>query len=189
MSDYENAPELTPDTQLLIPNWNRFQHYKDRRPTWIKLYTDVLDNPQFLGLSMASRGLLMTIWVTYASNSCHICAKDVSRFCHRSASYYQLIELNQAGFLEFAASTSLAKSLPRIRERERKDLALAKNEKTAQRELLSRALDLAADWQGGSSESFDDLLDALERELHAELPQSQRYKLWDEALKRQRPQP
>ena len=32
-----------------IVNWDKFQHYKDRRPVWIKLHLDLLDNDDYLG--------------------------------------------------------------------------------------------------------------------------------------------
>lgn len=35
---------------LRIRNFEKFQHYKDRNPPWIKLYTALLDDIDFLGL-------------------------------------------------------------------------------------------------------------------------------------------
>ena len=32
---------------MRIKNWNRFQHFKDRKPPWIKLYRDILDDLAF----------------------------------------------------------------------------------------------------------------------------------------------
>jgi len=46
-----------------IKNWQNFQHYKDRKPLWIKLYRDVLDSIDFAALSgMAAKNLIM-IWL------------------------------------------------------------------------------------------------------------------------------
>ena len=28
---------------ITIPNWEKFQHYKDRKPYWIKVYIDIID--------------------------------------------------------------------------------------------------------------------------------------------------
>lgn len=36
---------------LSIKNWRRFQHYRDRRPDWVKLYIDLLDDADFTQLS------------------------------------------------------------------------------------------------------------------------------------------
>src|SRR5690606_19747530 len=32
---------------LTVKNFERFQHYKDRNPPWIKLYNDLLDDYEF----------------------------------------------------------------------------------------------------------------------------------------------
>ena len=42
-----------------VRNWQKFQHYRDRNPPWIKVYTELLDNAEFLALPEASNGLLM----------------------------------------------------------------------------------------------------------------------------------
>src|SRR5688500_4578177 len=48
---------------LVVKNFEHFQHYKDRRPPWIKLYNAVLEDYAFLSLSDASRGHLMLLWL------------------------------------------------------------------------------------------------------------------------------
>ncbi len=30
-----------------IKGWVKFQHFKDRRPPWIKLYRDILEDPDW----------------------------------------------------------------------------------------------------------------------------------------------
>lgn len=46
-----------------IKNWERFQHYKKRNPSWIKLYTSLLDSYEFLSLPDSTKwqwiGILM----------------------------------------------------------------------------------------------------------------------------------
>ena len=46
-----------------IKNWARFQHYKSRRPPWIKLHRTLLDDCIFLRLQTASRALAPLIWL------------------------------------------------------------------------------------------------------------------------------
>lgn len=48
---------------LAVKDYERFQHYRDRRPVWIKLYAELLDNWDFLQLSDAARGQLMMFWL------------------------------------------------------------------------------------------------------------------------------
>ena len=47
--------EMTAERYIVIPNWDEFQHYKDKtRPAWIKLYPRLLRNDEFLGSLQAS---------------------------------------------------------------------------------------------------------------------------------------
>jgi hypothetical protein len=48
---------------LEVKNWDHFQHYKDRRPPWIKLHAEVQDNYEFYHLPDASKAHLMGIWI------------------------------------------------------------------------------------------------------------------------------
>jgi len=48
---------------LEVKNWQKYQHYKDRRPPWIKLHVSVLNDSKFSMLSCASKGLLMQLWI------------------------------------------------------------------------------------------------------------------------------
>ena len=44
-------------------NWAKFQHFKDRSPPWIKLYKDVLDDPDWHDLDPKAAKLLIGIWL------------------------------------------------------------------------------------------------------------------------------
>lgn len=48
---------------LSVRNFERYQHYKDRTPPWIKLYNDVLDDYRFERLQDASKAHLILIWL------------------------------------------------------------------------------------------------------------------------------
>lgn len=54
--------------KLQVKNWNKFQHYKDRNPPWIKLATDIFQNYEFSRLEDASKLLAICIF-TLASRS------------------------------------------------------------------------------------------------------------------------
>lgn len=47
---------------LSVPNWEKFQHYKDRNPPWIKLNTDTFTEYDFGCLQDASKLLAICIW-------------------------------------------------------------------------------------------------------------------------------
>lgn len=56
--------ELEPDERYLtIKNWDRFQHYGDRVPPWIKLYNSLLENVEFASLPDHQKGQLVGIWL------------------------------------------------------------------------------------------------------------------------------
>lgn len=46
-----------------VKNFERFQHYKDRAPPWIKLYNELLEDYDFGLLPDALKGQLMCIWL------------------------------------------------------------------------------------------------------------------------------
>lgn len=50
-------------SKLTVKNWGEFQHYKDRRPPWIKLYRNLLDDQDFMCLPLASKALAPCLWL------------------------------------------------------------------------------------------------------------------------------
>lgn len=55
--------------RLRVKDWDRFQHYKDRSPPWIKLYNDLLENYEFACLPDASKAHLVAIWLLASRTS------------------------------------------------------------------------------------------------------------------------
>ena len=51
-----------------IRNWSKFQHFKDRRPPWIKLYRDLLDDKDWSKLDGDSAKFLVMIWLLASEN-------------------------------------------------------------------------------------------------------------------------
>lgn len=51
------------NNRLKVAGWDKFQHYKDRSPPWIKLHKGLLDNFDFQMLPVASRALAPMIWL------------------------------------------------------------------------------------------------------------------------------
>jgi hypothetical protein len=48
---------------LTVKNWADFQHYKGRRPPWIKLHRGLLDDYKFHRLPIASKALAPFLWL------------------------------------------------------------------------------------------------------------------------------
>ena len=104
---------------IVIPNWDRFQHYKDRRPVWIKLYPELLDDPAYLALPPATRCLLVELWMLYATSRgqvAHLTATLQRRLGHRVFTE-QIEALRDAGFIATVASKPLAQRRERERDR------------------------------------------------------------------------
>jgi len=51
-----------------VKNWQRFQHFKDRRPPWVKLHRDLLDDPDWHDLSGDEAKALVMIWLVASEN-------------------------------------------------------------------------------------------------------------------------
>ena len=48
---------------LRVKNWAQFQHFKDRRPPWIKLYRGILDDLEWHELDPVAAKSLVAIWL------------------------------------------------------------------------------------------------------------------------------
>jgi hypothetical protein len=48
---------------MKIRNWSKFQHFKDRRPPWVKLYRDILDDIEWHRLDGDSAKHLVMLWL------------------------------------------------------------------------------------------------------------------------------
>ena len=46
-----------------VKDWAKFQHFKDRSPPWVKLYRDILDDPDWHDLDAESSKALVMIWL------------------------------------------------------------------------------------------------------------------------------
>jgi hypothetical protein len=48
---------------MKIRNWSKFQHFKDRKPPWVKLYRDVLDDMEWYELDPLASKVLVMCWL------------------------------------------------------------------------------------------------------------------------------
>ena len=53
---------------LKIKNWHQFQHFKDRKPPWIKLYRDLLDDIVWHQISGEDAKTLIMLWLIASEN-------------------------------------------------------------------------------------------------------------------------
>ena len=48
---------------MRVKNWHKFQHFKDRKPPWVKLYRDILDDLEWYELDPEAAKSLVMIWL------------------------------------------------------------------------------------------------------------------------------
>ena len=84
-----------------VKNLEKHQHYKNRAPVWIKLYSSILDDFAFANLPDTSKFHLIAIWILASKNENRIpfCSKWIKRRtnCKRKV---DLSILQDAGFIE-----------------------------------------------------------------------------------------
>ena len=100
---------MSAERWIVVRNWQRFQHYKDRDPYFIKLYTELQHDENWLRLSGHQRAVLVGIWLEYASSRCQL-PLDTASLTRRLAlrvSSRTLEALNHAGWIEFSSRAAL----------------------------------------------------------------------------------
>tara|TARA_Y100001963_G_scaffold29132_1_gene39573 strand:- start:266 stop:877 length:612 start_codon:yes stop_codon:yes gene_type:complete len=91
---------------LAVSNWLRFQHYKNRDPTWLKLYRHLLNDYQWAQLPDASKGHLIGIWLMAAKLGNRIPADPT--WLGKQIGATEPVDLEvlvSGGWLEWCAST------------------------------------------------------------------------------------
>lgn len=69
---------------IRIRNWSKHQHFKDRTPPWIKLYRDILDDPDWHAMSGDDAKLLVGLWLVASEDETRTGAlPDVRRLAFR----------------------------------------------------------------------------------------------------------
>jgi len=127
---------------IVVEHWERYQHYKDRRPSWIKLYASLLVDQNYLSLSARRRALLVGLWLLYAQNqsTLRLRVEQINSTLRLRATYADYEALNEAGFITIRASTPL-------------DLARGEESEEIEQERL---LTPSSSWSRGREEHDDD---------------------------------
>lgn len=63
--------------------WEHFQHYKKRRPPWIKLYRNILDDYDFQCLQLASKALAPCLWLIASEHEEGLIVVDFAKLSWR----------------------------------------------------------------------------------------------------------
>ena len=145
----------TPTVQ--IRNWERFQHYKDRSPPWIKLHRDLIEEcEEWYQLSDGAARLLIELWVMASRTSDGTICRDVNGILwklRKQGASKLIAELEELAAYDFItlgnglASTVLASCLQVA-------IPEGEGEGEAEREAIAkkrkRKCTLPADWEPNS---------------------------------------
>jgi hypothetical protein len=122
-------------TYLIVRNWKKFQHYKDRTPPWIKNYLELLDDENYTSLPPRCRATLHGLWIAYAAARERLPddTRTLSRRLSQQVFRTDLERLSDAGFIQLGASKPLAsRAHARTRSRE------AESETDCKRQFLAK---------------------------------------------------
>ena len=86
-------------TWIVPHNWDKFQRYKDRDPAWIKLYLELERRDDWAQLTLAQRGLLVSIWIQYALRNGQLRASALPSLILQKVPRKSLEILVDAGFI------------------------------------------------------------------------------------------
>lgn len=68
---------------ITIRNWRKFQHYKNRRPPWVKIHRMLLDNHQWSDLPDSAARLLVECWLVASESDDGTIDTDLTDFAWR----------------------------------------------------------------------------------------------------------
>jgi hypothetical protein len=119
---------------IVIPRWDEFQHYRDRDPIWLKVYTRLLSDEGFRQLTFHQRGVLLSLWVEYARSGRQLRdnTATLTRQLGNRVMRRDIEALTYAGFITFSASAPLAQ------RREEKRRVSLKDQRAPQVETAER---------------------------------------------------
>lgn len=103
-----------------VKNWDSFQHYKDRSPSWLKLHKSLLDDYEFQCLPVASRAIAPMLWLLASEHkdpSSGVINGDHKKIAFRLRMTEVEVEeaikpLLNAGFVEISADASALLARP-----------------------------------------------------------------------------
>ncbi len=115
---------------ILTPsNWGDLQHYKDRKPHWIKLHTDLLNNFSYSSVSVGTKATLPLLWILaceYENGVINASIEEISFRIHIdkttvSRAIDQLVEIKMFTIDTDLYQTVSIDSLEKEKEKEREE--------------------------------------------------------------------
>ncbi len=96
-----------------IANFEKYQHYKDRKPPWIKLYREVLSEPKFFALTDAERYYLIGLFILASQHDNRLPYNDEwLKVELKTTKQIPVAKLLQLGWVEWCETASVPVSIP-----------------------------------------------------------------------------
>ena len=97
-----------PERWIIVTGWDRHQHRDMARteiPPWLKVYTRLHSDDDFLKLTFHQRGVLIGLWIEYARARRQLTdsTSALSRRLGHRVMRRDLDALNHAGYITFSA--------------------------------------------------------------------------------------
>jgi len=141
---------------IKVKDWNKFQHFKDRKPPWIKLYRDILDDLEWHELDPVAAKALVAIWLIASENDGELPEMKKLAFRLRVSEKQAISIVSQLDHwliqddINVISDRYQDDSLEIETETYRKEKE--KEKETEKRERTPRATRLSQDWQPSNSD-------------------------------------
>lgn len=112
---------------LSIPNLDKYQHYAKRRPPWIKLHVEILDDYEITNLSIECRYTLVALWmlasqmdnkipydINWLSGRLHIASKTLATCIPKLQSIASILLESDRGETETETENTLVGLAPGV---------------------------------------------------------------------------
>jgi len=150
---------------MKIRNWEKFQHFKDRNPPWIKLYRGLLDDPDWHQLDPQSAKILVMLWLIASEN--HGELPESKRLSFR----LRISEKDLQKSLERLQAWLYQDDIKMISTRYQVDIPETETE-------TERETERETETEDGKSEIFPCPHDEIVSLYHSMLPELQQMKIW-----------
>lgn len=159
-----------------VKNWHKFQHFKDRRPPWVKLYRDLLDDPDWHSLDPAASKVLVMLWLIASENDGNL--PDVRKLSFR-------LRMKENALIQLLNELSHwldQDDITTISDRYQVDAPETEGETETQEKTEIDSRTVAKATRPKTSEAFEEFWKAYPRRLGAN-PKAPAFKVFEAALK------
>ena len=142
---------------LAVRNWERYQHYKDRNPPWIKFYVATLEDEDLRGLSVSSR-LLANLMLCVAAKRDNVIPENPAWIGEEVGLPARVVAKALAELLAISFLVRKQKrtqnAMPRDRDREQSQTVI-RNGYVLPEPIRSKLLNALKDKNSGTANTID----------------------------------